>query len=127
MRDWTIRDDKARAIRDVLRHFLAQSDSEYAQMSRQCLEENNEYGRKLFAEIGQIEILENARVAFLATGEGRLKEKGSLLIEAPPEIAVTMSGSELIENYVRSDIGKPTPCKIARECGKMLMIELPQS
>lgn len=105
--DWNSNDDKAKAIRDVLRHFVGCVDADYDAVSERCVADND-FARAFFREKGKIEIPPKARVVFLRNGD-HAGVNGSLLLEIPPAGAVTMPNPEILDAYVRSDIGQPTP------------------
>jgi hypothetical protein len=107
-RDWTSNEDKFAAIRDVSRHILAQNDEEYGKLRDKCLEDNS-FAKQLFKDVGKIEPSADAKVVFVAAGDGQRPDKGSLLLEPPPATASSMSDQELLDNYLLSSyLAKPS-------------------
>lgn len=71
---------KREAVIDVLTYLMSKSE-EYGQ---QCVE-SDAYARKLFEEplLGNIDVPNNVRLVFVATGESEKKDAGSVVIELP--------------------------------------------
>lgn len=72
---------KREAVIDVLTYLMSQTQEQ----GQQCVE-NDAYARKLFEEplLGNIDVPNNVRLVFVATGDREKKDAGSVVIELPP-------------------------------------------
>jgi hypothetical protein len=68
---------KCSAIRDVLRHIIS-----HPEIRSQCLE-NDAYVRRIFRDVGFIQVPDDVKAIFVPLGEIDSKEFGSLVIELP--------------------------------------------
>ena len=81
MRKWTNPDDKRAACIAVLKKIANDKN-----LAAKCLE-SDVFARKVFRDIGKIDVPEDAKVVFLPEGDvDRAKREGagSLVIEVPP-------------------------------------------
>ncbi len=81
MKKWTNPDDKKAACTAVLKKIM--SDRSFG---AKCLN-SDEFARKAFETIGQIEVPKNVKVVFLPEGDvdnSKRDNAGSLVLEIPP-------------------------------------------
>jgi hypothetical protein len=91
MRKWNNVDDKKAACTAVLKKIM--TDRSFGE---KCLE-SEDFARKAFRTVGEIEIPEDAKVVFLPEGDLEKAKRdgtGSLVLEVPPTTDDT-SGHEL--------------------------------
>lgn len=86
-RNWNVRKDKTDAILDVLRHILANPADGNACVGKGGPPFNQDVNaHALFnnPQIGNIDIPADGRIVVFANGELDLQEKGSIILELPP-------------------------------------------
>jgi len=96
MRKWTNADDKKAACLAVLNKVM--SDRSFGE---KCLK-SDEFARKAFRSIGQIEVPDDAKVVFLPEGDvdkAKRDGTGSLVLEIPPPADDEANGHTM--EYVR--------------------------
>lgn len=97
MRKWNNPDDKKAACIAVLKKIS--TDKRFAE---KCLE-SDEFARKAFRTVGEIEVPQDAKVVFLPEGDvdkAKRDGAGSLVLEIPPANGNGHSNGHMME-YVR--------------------------